>query len=294
MRVLISGGSGFLGAWIIRRLLKGGYEVRVLDRSGDPRLVESIAGPLDRIEWLLGDVSVSEDVMAAVAGCDAVIHLAALLTPACRDDPRLGAQVNLIGTLNLFEAAKRHGLRRLAYASSAGVFGPDDGGTPYPMTHYGAFKLACEGCARAYFQDEGISSIGFRPLVIYGPGRERGLSAGPTLACRAAMARQPYTIPFTGMADFIFVDDVAAAFEAAVTRDYSGAHVFNLCGETASVAQLISEIRRQAPEAALETTGEALSIHAELEASELAPVLGDLPRTGLRDGLSQTLNFYRR
>ncbi|PMR67555.1 NAD-dependent epimerase/dehydratase family protein [Halomonas heilongjiangensis] len=294
MRVLISGGSGFLGAWIIRRLLKGGHEVRVLDRRGDSRLVESIAGSLDGVEWRLGDVSVSEDVMAAVAGCDAVIHLAALLTPACRDDPLLGARVNLVGTLNLFEAARRHGLSRLVYASSAGVFGPDDGGTPNPMTHYGAFKLACEGCARAYFLDAGIDSVGFRPLVIYGPGRERGLSAGPTLACRAAVARQPYTIPFTGMADFIFVGDVAAAFEAAVTRDYSGAHVFNLRGETASVAALIAEIRRQAPEAALEAAGEALPIHAELEASELSPVLGDLPRTTLRDGLSRTLDFYRQ
>lgn len=294
MRVLISGGSGFLGAWIIRRLLKGGHEVRVLDRSDDSRLVERIAGTLDRVEWRLGDVSASEDVMAAVAGCEAIIHLAALLTPACRDDPRLGARVNLIGTLNLFEAARRQGLRRLAYASSAGVFGPDDGGTPYPLTHYGAFKLACEGCARAYFQDEGISSIGFRPLVIYGPGRERGLSAGPTLACRAAVAHQPYTLPFTGRADFIFVDDVAAAFEVAVTRSYTGAHVFNLRGEVASVERLMAEIRRQEPGAVLQAAGEALPIHAELEASRLAPVLGDLPHTSLRDGLAQTLEFYRR
>ena len=146
MTVLITGGGGFLGAWIIRRLAARGIELRVFDRRDDRGIVRAIAGGVaDRLDWRTGDVASLADVSAAADGCDFAIHLAALLTPACAENPILGAQVNLIGTLNVFEAAKAQGMRGIAYASSAGVFGPDDGAIPYPTTHYGAFKLACEG-----------------------------------------------------------------------------------------------------------------------------------------------------
>ena len=192
MTVLITGGGGFLGAWIIRRLAARGIDLRVFDRRDDRGIVRAIAGGVaDRLDWRTGDVASLADVSAAADGCDFAIHLAALLTPACAENPILGAQVNLIGTLNVFEAAKARGMRGIAYASSAGVFGPDDGAIPHPTTHYGAFKLACEGSGRAYWQDAGLSSVGFRPAIVYGPGRETGLTAGPSLACREAVAGRP-------------------------------------------------------------------------------------------------------
>src|SRR5258706_3102744 len=95
-------------------------------------------------------------------------------------------------------------------------FDPIDGRTPFPLTHYGDFKLAGEGCARAFWEDDRMPSIGFRPLVVYGPGREVGLTAGPSLACRAAARGEPYVIPFTGETDLLYVDDMAACFEIAV------------------------------------------------------------------------------
>jgi UDP-glucose 4-epimerase len=294
MKFLITGGAGFLGAWIARRLLAGGHAVRVLDRSTDDRLLRAIAGDGARtIDWRSGDVSKADDVTRAAEGCDSIAHLAALLTPACQADPVLGADVNLVGTINAFAAAKQHGMRHIAYASSAGVFGPDDGVTPRPTTFYGAFKLACEGCARAYAAGDGIASVGFRPLVVYGPGREVGSSAGPTLACRNAAEGKSYTIGFTGRTDMIFVDDVAAAFEAALLRSYSGAHVFNLRGEIATIDQIIEMIRRLVPGAALSAAGDPLPVAAEIEAHETEAVLGPLPRTGLAEGLARTVAFYR-
>ena len=274
MRILVTGGAGFLGAWLKRRMLARGWEVRVFDRSE-------------------GDVADLAQVSDAAEGCDAIAHLAALLTPACQADPVRGAHVNLIGTLAVFEAARRHGIRHIAYASSAGVFGPDDGETPFPTTLYGAFKLACEGCARAYFADYGIPSVGFRPLVVYGPGREVGSSAGPSIACARAVSNEPYAIPFTGATDMIFVDDVAAAFEAAVTRDVSGAHVFNLHGEIATVEQIIATITRLQPGARLSATGAPLPIKPELALHDPTPVLGALPRTSLADGIALTLAHHR-
>lgn len=294
MRVLISGGGGFLGVWVTRWLLERGHGVRILDRRIDPGLVGRIVDDAGRVEWREGDIAEGEAVAEAMAGCDGVVHLAALLAPACHDDPVLGARVNLIGTLNVFEAARRHGLRRVAYASSAGVFGPDDGVIPRPTTHYGAFKLACEGCARAYHRSDGISSIGFRPLVIYGPGRERGLSAGPTLACRAAALGHAYVVPFTGSADFIYVEDVAAALGSAAVGDYAGAHAVNLSGEVATVEAFIDGIRRHEPGADLASRGEPLPIHAALGPGDTASLLGDLPRTSLSAGIARTLEHYRR
>lgn len=294
MTVLITGGGGFLGAWIIRRLSARGVEVRVFDRKDDRSMVHAIAGDVaERIDWRIGDVASAADVSRAAEGCDFAIHLAALLTPACAENPILGAQVNLIGTLNVFEAAKAGGMRGVAYASSAGVFGPDDGAIPFPTTHYGAFKLACEGSGRAYWQDAGLSSVGFRPAIVYGPGRETGLTAGPSIACREAVAGRPYTIGYSGRADMIYVDDVAAVFEAAATRPFEGAHAFSLVGEVADVGAIADGIRSHVPGAQIDWSGPPLPLHPIIAPSPIETVLGDLPHTPLADGLAGTVTFYR-
>ena len=295
MRVLITGGSGFIGASIIRRFLARNWEPRVLDVKDDRRVVRDLIGPAaDSLDWRLGDVADGATILDAAAGCDLIVHLAAVLTPACQADPVRGAQINLIGMLNAFLAAKRHKLKGVLYMSSAGVFGPDDGTTPFPLTHYGAFKLAGEGSARAFWQDDRLPSIGFRPLVVYGPGREVGLTAGPALACRAAARGEPYVIPFTGTTDFVYVDDVAAAFEAAALAPLDGARVFNVLGEVATVDALIAEIRRHVPDAQLSADGPILPITPYIAADDLPEVLPGVPRTSLAAGVGATIAHYRQ
>lgn len=294
MEILITGGAGFLGAWIARRLVSKEHKIRIFDRSDDRRLVDAIVGEASRgVEFRTGDVTNTADVYAAAEGCDSIAHLAALLTPACQADPIRGANVNVNGTLNVFEAARNLGLKSVVYASSAGVFGPDDGVHPMPTTLYGAYKLACEGIGRAYAIDHGIASVGFRPLVVYGPGREVGSTAGVTLACRNAVEGRPYVIPFTGETDLIFVDDVAAAFEAALLRPVSSAHVFNLRGEIASVETIIAEIRKLVPDARLTAEGAPVPIKSEIAAHDMTEVLGPLPTTSLAEGLRRTVGFYQ-
>ncbi|MFM0715490.1 NAD(P)-dependent oxidoreductase [Paraburkholderia strydomiana] len=295
MRVLVTGGSGFLAAWIMRRLLARNVSVRTFDTRRDPRLLGELVPERAReVEWVTGDISVASDVRRALQDCDGVIHLAGVLTPSCASDPVRGAQINLIGTLNVFDAARAAGLRSVLYASSAGVFGPDDGARPHPQTHYGAFKLACEGSARAYWNDCGIASIGFRPLVVYGAGRESGSSAGPSLACRAAARGDAYTIPFTGSTGLVFADDVAAAYEAALFAPAQGAHVFTLAGEIASVDSVIERLSVLAPGARLGAAGAPLPIATDFPHDPaLDRLLPDLPATSLEDGLRQTLAFYR-
>ncbi len=195
-RTLLIGGAGFLGAWIARRLQARGDALRVFDVAGETPAFRAILGAgAGQIEWRLGDVADAAAVLAAAEGCDRIVYLAGLLTPACRADPARGARVNLVGMLNAFEAALKLGARRFAYASSAGVFGPDDAETPRPVTHYGAFKLACEGSARAYWRDHGLASVGFRPFVVYGPGARDGADGRPEPRLSRRRARRALRDP---------------------------------------------------------------------------------------------------
>jgi len=292
--ILVTGGNGFLGAWIIHRLRQDGHKVRVFDLVADPRLLQSVAGSTDGVEWVTGDIADTAAVLAAAQGTSRIIHLAGVLTPACAANPIRGAQINLIGTLNVFEAARALGQDRVVYTSTAGVFGPDDGAIPCPHTHYGAFKLACEGSARAYWADHAIASIGFRPYVVYGPGREIGSTAGPSLACRAAAWGEHYTIPYSGSSGLVYVDDVAAAYAAAATSPFTGAHTLTMAGTTISNEDVIAEIRRTVPDADLDIAGPALPIIAELQPGDIESVLPGLPSTSITDGLAQTIAYYRQ
>jgi nucleoside-diphosphate-sugar epimerase len=294
MKVLVTGGSGFLGAWIVRRLAHAGHQIRIFDIVANKSLLAEIAGAsADAVEWQTGDIVETDHVHSAMQGCDAIVHLAGILTPDCKSDPIRGAKINLIGTLNVFEAARKRGIRRIVYTSSAAVYGPTDGHIPFPDTHYGAFKLACEGSARAYWEDHRLGSYGFRPYVVYGPGRTTGLTAGPSLACRAAARDQSYTIPYSGSAGLVYVDDVAAAYEAALMRDPDGTYVFNMPGEVASNDQVIAEIRRVVPGAKIDIAGPALQFTPDIEQGDIDAVLPGLRQTGLGDGIRQTIAFHR-
>jgi UDP-glucose 4-epimerase len=294
MQVLVTGGSGFLGAWIVKRLTNSGHQIRIFDIAANKSLVREIAGAAaEQVEWRTGDIIETNQVHDAAEGCDAIVHLAGILTPDCRTDPIRGAKINLIGTLNVFETARRRGIGRIVYTSSAAVYGPTDGHTPCPDTHYGAFKLACEGSARAYWEDHRLGSIGFRPYVVYGPGRTTGLTAGPSLACRAAASDRPYTIPYSGSAGLVYIEDVATAYQAALLREPDGAHVFNMPGEVASNDQVITEIRRVVPGAKIGVAGPALQFTPDIEQGDINAVLPGLRQTGLGEGIRQTIAFHR-
>jgi UDP-glucose 4-epimerase len=294
MRVLVTGGLGFIGAWTARVLLEGGHAVRTFDVHGERALFDAITGERGaRVEHRTGDITDPASVDAAVAGCEAVVHLAAVLIPTARKDPLLGARINVMGTLHVFEAAKRAGVRGIAYASSAAVFGPDDGVHPEPRTHYGAYKLCNEGCARAYWDDAGIRSVGLRPSTVYGPGREIGVTADPTLAMRAAAEGRPYTIRFTGATGMDYVEDVATIFARAATETPDGAHAFSLQGQLARIDEVVAAIRAEVPDANVRAEGPELMFAAELDEKPLHMLFPGVERTALQSGTKATIAFYR-
>ena len=293
MRVLVTGGCGFLGGWVVRALVRRGHEVRIFDAKPDTAHLEFVEpGLAGKAEIRAGDVTVKDEVVRAAEGCGGAIHLAGIMTVDCRRDPLRAANINLIGSLNLFEAALASGMRQVAYVSTAGVYGPEDGRNPRPMTHYGALKLAMEGCARAYFVDHGLRSIGFRPYIIYGPGEGSGISAGPSIACRAAQRGEAAEIRFTGRVGMVHVEDVAEAFAVAVDADLDGAEAHNLAGEVTTVGAFVEELGRQVPGARITASGSPLLIAPDLEVGPRPGWLASLPKTGVGEGIARTLAHY--
>ncbi|WP_238363990.1 NAD-dependent epimerase/dehydratase family protein [Mesobacterium pallidum] len=292
-RYLVTGGTGFIGRWVTAQLLVAGHEVRIFDASPRPAMLDDVAPGLGALpECVTGDIA-DGSVRQAAEGCDGIVHLAGVMTVDAAADPVRAAQINLIGSLHVFGAAQALGLRRLAYVSTAGVFGPEDGTHPRPMTHYGAQKLAVEGAARAYCADHGLPSVGLRPYIVYGPGQSSGIAAGPSVALAAAVSGMEATIRFSGRVGFIYVEDVAAALVTAVTHDMSGASVCTLAGETAEMDHFVSRIRAAVPGAHVEIDGAPLRIPGDLAETPLPGPLAGLPVTGIDDGIARTLAHYR-
>ena len=292
-RFLVTGGTGFIGRWVVSGLLAKGHDVCVFDADPKPETLDDITpGLSERVTFVQGDIA-DGSVREAARGCDGIAHLAAVLTVAAAQDPIRAADINVIGSAQVFEAAREHQISRVAYISSAAVFGPDDAIHPKPMTLYGAHKLAVEGMARAYQLDHGVTSVGFRPYIVYGPGRSSGIAAGPSIAIAAACENQPSKIEFTGRVGFVHVYDVAEYVVAAILNGIEGAEAYTLCGETAEVEAFRATLNAQFPNAQIEITGPPLRIPFDLANSVLPPPLAAVPVTGIADGIAATVAHYR-
>jgi UDP-glucuronate 4-epimerase len=261
-RFLVTGALGCLGAWTLRTLMRDGVPVVGFDLGGSRHRLELILDEeeLGQVELVRGDVTDLAALEDALREHEIthVVHLAALQIPLAKADPVGGAQVNVVGTVNVFEAVKKHRdrVRGLAYASSAAVFGAavdgviQEDASVAPVTHYGVHKVANEGAARVYWLDDGVPSIGLRPYVVYGPGRDQGLTAGPTLAMNAAARGEPYRIAFGGRAQYHYAPDAARAFVDAARSAENGAVVANLGGPAVHMSEIVTAIEAAAPEAA--------------------------------------------
>ena len=292
-RVIIFGGCGFLGSWIAKALVKKTYHITIFDLKIQKNLLNSILDKdVEKIKFIEGDITNYEQVQEAVKNIDQVINLAGLMTPDCSAKPILGAQVNILGSINVFEALKQNNIKFLVYASSAGVFGQKDKYYPFPETHYGAYKLAVEGIARAYFNENKISSIGIRPYVLYGPGREIGGTAGITLACKAAKQGFNFDISFSGKAGFVYVEDVADLVEMSLDKCLLGALNININGITADVKNIISIIKKNIPKSNIGFNSNPLSVVDEILGEEPSKYFENFKYTSLESGIKKTIDFY--
>ena len=291
--ILIFGGCGFLGSWITKSLLKKNLKITIFDLRIKTELLKNLIGDkFNNIDFIEGDITDFEVVLKATKDMDYILNLAGLMTPDCSSNPSLGAEVNVKGSINVFEAIKRNNIKFLIYTSSGGVYGNEDKYNPFPETHYGAFKLAVEGMARAYFNESLISSVGLRPFVIYGPGREVGGTAGVTLACKAAKQNFEYTVGFSGKVGFVYVEDVTNLVERLIDKAPVGAITMNINGITTSVENFVSIIKKNIPDANVKFSGKALSVVEEILGGEPSKTFKDFKYTSLDNGINKTINFY--
>jgi UDP-glucuronate 4-epimerase len=305
----VTGATGCIGSWVVRNLILEGTPVTALDFQDSRHRLTTILDEdqLCQVNFVHGDVTDLKSVEKIMADCGAthVIHLAALQLPFCRANPSLGALVNVIGTVNIFEACKRLKIHQLAYASSTAVYGPleayPEGPIPHdapllPRSHYGVYKVANEGNAKVYWLDDGITSIGLRPHTVYGPGRDQGMTSTPTKAMVAAVMGNPYKISFGGKYGFQFVDDVAKIFISASRTTWKGAEGFSLGGSPTSTTDIIDAIETLLPEHCGKITYEdkPLPFPAEFDNHALVSILGDLPQTPLLEGVKVTIDTYKK
>ena len=295
--VLITGAGGCIGSWATALLVRAGVKVVVYDLTDDqrrPRLLMT-EDELAKVTWVKGDIADTATVAAVVArhGVRAIIHLAALQVPFCKADPAAGARANVVGTVNVLEAARSSGLKRVAYASSIAAlsFFPD---APWLDTLYGAYKLCNEMTASVYFQDWGVPSVGIRPGVVYGVARDQGLTSKTTIAILAAAANKPYTIPFTGAVSALHAGEIASAFIKAVSKERNEARVFNLNGRPTSVPEWLEILRAIAPTAQLSMTGAELPFPADLSDAPIQSYLGDYAPVPLQNGIRATYDAFKQ
>lgn len=305
--MLVTGAAGFIGSWVVRSLLKHGVDAVLTDVKRDFSRLGVLAPGAESLPYVEGDITDPELIPRIVEthGVDRVIHLAALQIPACRQDPVQGARINVLGTLHVFEAAKRTGrIKRIAYASSAAVYGPPElyggGRVPVdaplkPMTHYGAFKVCNELSANAYWVDHGIPSACLRPHTVYGFGRDVGVTSDVTKALKAALLGRSFRIRFGGVADLQYAADVAEAFVRCVLKDLDGARVYNIRGTPMRIADVVGLIEELVPEARGLITHEEkpLPIVAELDDASLRRDIEGIPNTPVREGFRETLGIFR-
>jgi len=302
----ITGAQGCIGSWIVKALIERGDNAVIFDRSSDSRRLSAIMNPADlaRVRFISGDITDRTAVLSALneSSIGRIIHLAGLQVPTCKADPVAGALVNVTGTLNVFEAARTIGIKRIVYASSAAVYGMSDSNTALdettqcePTTHYGVFKRANEGNARVYFLDHGIDSVGLRPLTVYGVNRDTGLTSDPTKAMKSAVLGRPFHIRFSGATDFQYVADTAAAFILCADNTPEGAHVFNLHGETVTVERIASFINAQVAQTngdLITFGGPEIPIAAAIDDSAIRKVIRELPSTPLEIGVRETMDRF--
>ncbi|MCG6542715.1 NAD-dependent epimerase/dehydratase family protein [Pseudomonas sp. KSR10] len=216
--ILVTGGAGFIGSNLVDALVAHGYAVRVLDNLSTGK--RSNLPDSANVELIEGDVADAQLVRRAVQGCRAVVHLAAVASvQASVDDPVGTHQSNLVGTLNLCEALREFGVRRVLFASSAAIYGNNGEGqsideeTPKaPLTPYAADKLASEHYLDFYRRQHGLEPVVFRFFNIYGPRQDPSSPYSGVISIFTERAQQGLPITVFGdgeqTRDFLYVGDL--------------------------------------------------------------------------------------
>jgi UDP-glucose 4-epimerase len=307
MRVLVTGGAGFIGSHLAARLVTDGHTVRLLDNfaTGRRSNIDAIGGDAELVE---GDIQSYERAHNAVRGCELVFHQAALPSvPRSIQDPLTSNATNVVGTLNILLAARDEGVRRVVFASSSSVYGanpalPKHEDLPaLPISPYATAKLASEGYCRSFGVGYGLETVALRYFNVFGPRQDPTSQYAAVIPnfIAALLENRPVTIFGDGeqSRDFTHVDNVVQANLLAMDAPEVTGKVFNVaCGRKVTLNELVAELQ--------ELIGsDADTIYAPARPGDVRHSLADLtraraelgyePEVALREGLGRTIDHYR-
>lgn len=306
-RYLVTGGGGFIGSNIVAALLKKGEQVRVLDNFATGRLANLVA-MADQIELIEGDIRSYHIVQKAVRDVDYVLHQAALPSvPRSISDPITTAQVNVMGTLNVLQAARDASVKRLVYASSSSVYGdtptlPKRETMPTcPLSPYAISKLAGEQYCQSFWRLYGFETVCLRYFNVFGPHQDptSQYSAVIPRFIKAMLQGQPLTIHGDGLQsrDFTYVVNVIQANILACSALGAAGRVFNIaCGERHSLLDLIrllAEITGANPQVVHGPARPGDVMHSQADITAAREILGFKPIINFEQGLRQTVAWYQ-
>jgi len=306
MRVLVTGGAGFIGSHIVEELLRRGDTVRVLDNFSNGKR-ENLQGLPGKPEIIEGDLRDASTVRAAVSGVDLVFHLAAFVSVAqSMLDPETCFAVNVGGTVTLLEAARRARVRKVVLSSSTAVYGdtnifPTSEETPLaPLSPYALSKQINELYARLYTRTFDLPTVCLRYFNIYGPRQrpDSDYAAAIPIFLRKLLAGEPITIFGDGKQsrDFVYVKDVVRANLLASEAKAAG-EVFNVCsGREVNLLDLLeelSEVSQANPEVRFDAPRPG-DIYRSLGSPEKAAAgIGFRIQKPFAEGLAETLEWMR-
>jgi UDP-glucose 4-epimerase len=302
MKVLVTGGAGFIGSHIVDQALEAGYEVCIVDNLSTGKR-EQVNPQASFYEMDIESPDIER--VFQEENPDFVIHQAAQSSvPVSVHNPVRDAEINIVGTINLLEAARKHDVRKVIYASSAAVYGEpqymgiDEIHPKQPLSPYGISKYVPEFYLNAYYHLYGLKYTAFRSANVYGERQDpKGEGGVVSIFVDRALAGEGLTVFGDGRQtrDFVYVKDVARANIMALTSGDN--EIFNIStNEETSINQLIAlmnnalgtelKVKYDAPR-------EGDILHSYLENTNATEKLGWTPRYSLQQGLEKTLHFYR-
>ncbi len=306
VRVLVTGGGGFIGSHLVQALLEDGHEVRVLDNFATGRR-ENLLGLDSSFDLIEGDIQSYERVHNAALGCEMVLHQAAMPSvPRSIQDPLTSNASNVIGTLNVLLAARDNGVRRVIFASSSSVYGASEGlskresQTPLPISPYAVAKLAGEGYCRSFHAVYGLETVALRYFNVFGPRQDplsQYAAVIPNFITAVLEGRQPVIFgDGTQTRDFTYISNVIDANRLAMTAEGISGQAFNVACEGRITLNDVVEVIADLIDCHVEPRYTQSRVgdvpHSMADITQARQVLGYEPAVDFREGLARTIEHY--
>jgi UDP-glucose 4-epimerase len=306
VQVLVTGGAGFIGSHVARRLLALGHRVRVLDNLSTGRR-SNLDGVAREIEFVEGDLRNLTSVSRAIHGCDTVVHIAAVPSvPRSIADPGTAHVANATGTLNVLIAARDAGVARVVFASSSSIYGagPElpkrESLRPKPISPYAVSKLAAEAYCQSFYEVYGLETVSLRYFNVFGPRQDPRSEYAAVIPKFIWSLRngEPPVIFGDGeqSRDFTFVDNVVDANVAALDTPGIAGRVYNVaCGQRTTLNRLAECLRAELDEAVEPVHGPARPGEVRHSVADISLARAELayePAVRLEEGLQRTVAYF--